>query len=480
MITLLLLFCAVAIAWSQPLPEVGTILWEMRYTGGMLTNTIDYAPNADLIFAGTKSGRILVVKGATGAILDTIYMDSLIPRIGDGLPFIAHCISSSRDGTQLCIAGTSEPLGLSNGKVFLIEYPSRRIVMDNLYQGLHSWESMRVKVSPSGRYVVVPSSSYIPGRNLIPLGHRLYDRFRNVSVSLSCRSPDDRGDFDADERLFVYAGEGKVQGVKVNNQVMLLDLDDLSKPAKLFDEYGVPKLSSDGRFIMNCGLGYHVTTPEYSYYPPSAMVIDIESDSVVWRLDGRLVRDEWWMYILDLRYSAWSHDAKRMYTERHTSNGPEQLSGGLFFNVGDSIPYARICDACSFSGDRNSQFYTVVSNPQLTISYSITPQKDGITARLLSPTTAIHSLTTEHGDDGVYPNPTIGDVSVRGDHAVASTWWSVSDVTGKTVAYGLVPQPGEGGECLVRLPQELKPGVYVVLLLDAQNQPLCSHSVIKR
>lgn len=474
-ISLLVLFCVGINGHAQSLPIVGSRLWEINYKPNVATGAIDYAPGVDLVFSGTQGGAIYVVNGTTGTILDTIRTDSWFLTPG-GRP-LSHIsdVSCSLDGRFLCVAASTGDDKL--GKVVLMEYPSKRIVMDSLYYGSNYWAAVRIKVSPSGRYVVVPVIGGIDNRWV-----RLYDRIRDTSVVFSSYVYHDRGDFDTDERYFVFPTLGKARGELVYNQIALLKLDDLSKPAKLIDEYGFPEISADGRYLMNSGYGYPYTaTPAY-LFPSRISVIDIATDSVFWKLDAQPTTDNNG-YAIDLYYCAWAEDASRFYAERRSTKIPAEWRGRAFYNVGDSVPKAMMCDRpwldnCYFSGNIHGDRIGCVSNPQLTIGF--TNGGTGLRAELLTPTTSVLPLTPVHIGDGVYPNPTTGEVHVRCKHVVSAKRWSLTGIKGEMVVQGMVSAPETGSDCLIPLPREIASGVYIITLVDSKQQPLCSHKVIKQ
>ncbi|MBK7034399.1 MAG: hypothetical protein IPH49_14300 [Ignavibacteria bacterium] len=83
----------------------------------------------------SASGRVLVVRGATGEVLDTIYTSTEEWRIRPDVPPMRDVvdISCSRDGKVLCLTAI---IG-SNYKTVIMDYPSKRIIKDSVVVGPH-------------------------------------------------------------------------------------------------------------------------------------------------------------------------------------------------------------------------------------------------------------------------------------------------------------------------------------------------------
>ncbi len=467
-------------------------MWEIAYEGTRDSPAIAYAPDQDLIFAGTYpatgevGGEIYVVRGSTGTVIDTILI-GLWSINGKPLTNI-ESISCSSDGSLLCICagnGNSESGRSVGGKVFVLEYPSRRIVIDSIiYNDEGSWKGVRGFISPTGRYVVVPFWSVTSVSML-----RVIDRQSDTSFYLANSR---YGDFDDNERYLAFSTIGEVNKYPVSNQVAIVDLSNLSKPPKRYNEYGTPSLSSNGRFLMIGGFGaYPAEYSRYHYHASRATVTDLETDSIIWALGEKKYLGVDPFPKLDFMGCTWSEDASKVFLYGIDLEDVSDWSTRSFYRVGDTVSNSRMCDSCHYcgtvSGGRGQDgLIGSVANPQLTIGYTnggiIRPIGAGLTAEALSHTTSTTVSNLLESHDLTFPNPVKGDLHIRCIHVSTATHWILTSINGERIAEGLVVNnPTQyDNEIAITLPPNLAIGVYNVRLIDSRLTSQCSYVVMKQ
>ncbi|MBK7576333.1 MAG: T9SS type A sorting domain-containing protein [Ignavibacteria bacterium] len=465
---------------AQTLPRVGQVLWEIRYDGFVSMGGISYAESAGLLFAGA-SGRVLVVRGATGEVLDTIYTSTEEWRIRPDVPPMRDVvdISCSRDGKVLCLTAI---IG-SNYKTVIMDYPSKRIIKDSVVVGrTDAWKLMRAAVSPMGRYVAVhdtAQSGDVPGRNQL----RLYDLAQDTSYLFDGRSWA-RCDFDDEEQQMVFLSSGSIGSALCGNRLSIATLGEGAPVIRHTQEYGWPAISGDGSFVMSSGYGVAMDLSPYPVAKPRARVVEIESGKIVWSLDGDFSGGDNGSGYNELARPAWSRDASRLFCVRNSKNIPADWRGRIFYNTissNDTVPFQRMVDSSEYNGSGWTETAGSTSNSQLTIGFkSGGGDFDGLRAESLVPTTSSVAGSTITADGGVvYPNPMTGTVTVScGSNSIA-TKWTIYAFSGEEVASGaLAPTPTrEGAAYTFNLPRTVRAGAYMLQLQNGAI-PLCTRKVV--
>lgn len=454
---------------AQELPVVGTRLWKVEYRNGSPTGAIAYAPNANIVFGGSHGGKIYVINGTTGVIQDTIWTNTWLLR-PDGVELgIVSDISCSYDGSVIAVTARN----LDSCKVVLLEYPSKRILMDSLYVGGdQDWWSFRVKVSPSGRYVVVPDTG-----NFYQRGLRLHDRLKDTVYILENGRPS-QPDFDDAERFMVYNTHGVIDGpLEYDDRVSVLDLNETPPTPRHLKEYGLPSISADGRILMISGLGveYKQQNPDLvAIGEPRSSVYDLQTDSLIWRITGDLSGD----FDHDLTLHQWSKDATSLFVIRDSKNIPTGMTGRILYRVGDSTPVAKLCDECWFAGRYWSEYTGSIANSNLTVAYY-----NGQTGLLAVAMTGVSSNVDEKIDNSgiVYPNPSTGELRVRCSSIELPTRWLLTTNNGVLAAQGsLVPDEAMSadGTTSIQLDKELSRGSYLLTLRNDRGVLGCTQKVV--
>ncbi len=460
-------------AIAQTLPKVGGRLWTLPLNHNP-SGALAYAPLSDLVFVGFQTGgEILVVKGASGQLLDIIRNETWYdPQTGSPLAYVRD-LSCSLDGTRLLIGYRSVS---QRGRVVLIDYPSKQVLSDSVFVGLYQWEHMHIKLSPSGRYSVTPADTGFVQKRI-----KLHDHQRGNSLILESNPLLPQGDFDSHERYFTYPVKGNVMGTQVTNQVALLQLDSLDKSPKIYNECGTSTLSEDGRLLMIAGHAFNEATKPIQV-PRFATVIDIATDSIVWQLKSGPVVDD-----VELAHFAWSSDASRLFLWRSSYKITTEWFARIFYNFGDSLPNAMMCDTCAFDGSiyhtitPNTMVTSSVANSDLTIGFSVGNWFYGLVAENLSPTTSVMTEQDQRIMESTYPNPTSGNVYLQCRHFNEVRNWAAFSILGDRVAQGSLPIASSESfnERMITLPAHLLSGMYVVVLTNVGDSPLCTHVVVK-
>lgn len=454
--------------YAQTLPVVGQVLWKIEYQNGTTTGAIDYAPITDVVFAGCQGSKIYVVKGTTGEILDTIWTSDWALLPGVRPLTIVSDLSCSHDGGLIAITVRND----DDCKVVLLEYPSKRILMDSLYVGMsQEWRIFRIKVSPSGRYVVVPNSG-----NLFSSGIRLHDR-GNDTMYLLANGRTGGIDFDDDEKTMVYGTHGYIEGEtkEYGNRVSLLNLTQKPYTHRHLKAYGRATLSADGEYLMVAGYGieYNQTNP-IIFNGPQASVYNLANDSLVWRTQGDLSGLNDW----DFTMHQWSKDATKLFAYRDSKYVPaDWRSNGVLYNVGDSLPYARPCNDCITLGEWWTEGNGSVFTPDLQIAFfnGLT----GLRASSMAPPTSAPDIVTE-GSDIIYPNPTTGVVRVRCSAAGIATSWALASIGGEQFSRGAIElgEQNNVSEYSIALSKDLVRGSYFLSLMSERGAVLCTQKVV--
>jgi hypothetical protein len=369
-----------------------------------------------------------------------------------------------------------------HSKVVVLEYPSKRILLDSLYiDKRQSWRYFRITVSPTGRYVAVPDTGFYSysWRN----GIRLYDLVEGTSCEISNGSiyagP---VDFDDAERYMVYTRIGTIgsDGQVYRNCISIADLSTFPPAVRNLNDYGRGSISADGRYIMVSGAGIGMN-PDWSdpITRPRASVYDRATDSLIWRvsgdLSGSLNRFD------EFNAHQWSKDGKTLFTRRQSLKVPEDWRrSGVLYNVGDSVPYARLCDTCFFMGHNIEQdAFGSVATPDLGTGFVNAFSEAGLVSISLSPTTYVTDIGATPSPI-VYPNPSTGEVRMRCASPQIAIRWGLASVSGQEIARGLLTaqdaQPTDGAY-VIRLGTDLPHGTYFLTLYGEQGTALCTQNV---
>ena len=472
-LSLIVMVSSFEAARAQPLSVVGNVMWRIPYLRGNPTGAVAYAPSADLVFAGAQQGEIYVVRGTSGVPIDTISIDNwrLTPN---GRPLDNPSdLSCSRDGRVIAVTVRND----DHSKVVVLEYPSKRILLDSLYiDKRQSWRHFRITVSPTGRYVAVPDTGFYTysWRN----GIRLYDLVEGTSCEISNGSiyagP---VDFDDAERYMVYTRIGTIgsDGQVYRNCISIADLSTFPPAVRNLNDYGRGSISADGRYIMVSGAGIGMN-PDWSdpITRPRASVYDRATDSLIWRVSG-----DYRSQPPDFVQHQWSKDAGTFFTRgTSTSAPPDWGSRGVFYRVGDSLPYARPCDTCYFNGLHLTYGYGTVGTPDLRVTFANAFALGGLVAYSMTPTTSVEDAPI--GSSVVYPNPSTGEVRMRCASPQIAIRWGLASVSGQEIARGLLTaqdaQPTDGAY-VIRLGTDLPHGTYFLTLYGEQGTALCTQNV---
>ena len=138
-------------AMGQEIPMYNDTLWvvnarEQVYPFNFQVNGLGYAPATNTLYSGSESGLIALYDAETGVLKDTILLAH--KRI--------HGLDVSADGTRIYVyVQDSAAKGyVDRAKGQVIEYPSKRIVVDSVPSG-YLW----TKISPDGRYLATGTNS---------------------------------------------------------------------------------------------------------------------------------------------------------------------------------------------------------------------------------------------------------------------------------------------------------------------------------
>ena len=462
---------------AQTLPVVGRVLWRVPFLNGNPTGAIAYAPSADLVFAGAQRGEIYVVRGTSGESIDTISIDTwrLTP---DGIPLDNPCdLACSRDGRVIAVTVRNDDVS----KVVVLEYPSKRILRDSLYISRLSNEyiSYRITVSPSGRYVTVPDA----GTSQVSFnGMRLFDLEADTSCIISNGSAVfGKVDFDDAERYMVFTTIGTMGSdpQEYRNCISLADLSTFPPTVRNLNDYGRGSISADGRYIMVSGAGIGVdpvTSDPITL--PRASVYERATDSLIWRVNGKSGSGA-----IDFVQHQWSKDARRLFIMLRSTKVPEDwVRRGVFYRVGDSLPYARPCDSCYYNGSYTYTNYGTVGNADLDVTFANAFVTGGLVAISMTPTTSVADIGTPEVPV-VYPNPSTGEVRVRCSTSALVRGWGLATINGQDVARGTFAatdaQPTDGSY-VVRIGTDVPTGVYFLTLYGEQGTALCTQKVVRQ
>ena len=465
---------------AQTLPVVGRVLWRVPFNP---TGAIAYAPSVDLVFAGVYGGMIVVVKGSSGEPQDTILTDTwrLSP---DGDPLsVSTDLSCSRDGRVIAVTVRNDDVS----KVVVLEYPSKRILLDNLYISALSSEyiTYRITVSPSGRYVTVPDS----GMGAVSLsGMRLFDLAGDTSCIIANGSAAfGKVDFDDAERYMVFSTVGRVGSdpQRYRNCISLADLSTFPPTVRDLNDYGRGSISADGRYIMVSGAGIGVdpvTSDPITL--PRASVYERATDSLIWRVRGDLTGS--FNRFDEFNAHQWSKDARTLFTLRQSTRVPEDWRrNGVFYRVGDSVPYARPCDTCYFYGQfvsNTSTAFGSVGSSDLTTAFLNAFAAGGLQSISMTPTTSVTDIGTTDTSI-VYPNPSTGEVRIRCSSPTPPERWGLTSINGQAIASGALT-PNEAhpidGSYTVRIGTDVPKGTYLLTLYGEQGTVVCTQNVVRQ
>jgi hypothetical protein len=471
--SLVLLVGSSEAARAQTLPVVGKVMWRIPFLRGVPTGAVAYAPSADLVFAGAEIGEIYVVQGTSGVPVDTISIDNwrLTP---DGRPLDNPCdLSCSRDGRVIAVTVRNDDVS----KVVVLEYPSKRILLDSLYISTLSNEYIdyRITVSPSGRYVTVPNAG---GGHVSRNGMRLFDLAADTSCVISNGSAVfGKVDFDDAERYMVFTTVGTVGSdpQRYSNCISLADLSTFPPVVRNLNDYGRGSISADGRYIMVSGAGIDddvITSDPITL--PRASVYERATDSLIWR-----VRGDFGSTPIDFVQHQWAKDAGSLFIAlRSTTAPPDWGSRGVFYRVGDSLPFARPCDTCYYNGNYTATSYGTVGTPDLRVTFANAFALGGLVAYSMTPTTSVEDAPM--GSSVVYPNPSTGEVRMRCASPQIAIRWGLASVTGQEIARGALTaqdaQPTDGAY-VIRLGTDLPHGTYFLTLYGEHGTALCTQNV---
>ncbi len=462
---------------AQTLPVVGRVLWNIPFRTVNATGALAYAPASDIVLAGSDIGFILVVQASNGFILDTIWTNTwrLTP---DGMPlsFVSD-LSCSRDGRVIAVTVTNNDVS----KVVVLEYPSKRILLDNLYISRLSNEyiSYRITVSPSGRYVTVPDT----GTSHVSFnGMRLYDLAADTSCEITRGSAVfGKVDFDDAERYMVFTTVGTVGGDAqlFRNSVSLADLSTFPPTVRDLNDYGRGSISADGRYIMvsGAGVGMDPNTSD-PITLPRASVYERATDSLIWRVNGKSGSGA-----IDFVQHQWSKDARRLFIMLRSTRVPEDwVRRGVFYRVGDSLPYARPCDSCYFNGSYTATNYGTIGNADLDITFVNAFALGGLVSISMTPTTSVTDIGTTDTSI-VYPNPSTGEVHIRCSSPTPPERWGLTSINGQAIASGALTlneaHPIDGSY-IVRIGTDVPKGTYLLTLYGEQGTVVSTQNVVRQ
>ncbi|MCX6139523.1 MAG: T9SS type A sorting domain-containing protein [Candidatus Kapabacteria bacterium] len=461
-----------AISDCQLLPRVGVRLWSIGFDKEYSTGAIDYAPVTDLVFSGNRNGEIRVIRGGTGELIDRLRVNTRLYG-GQQLNCVMD-VSCTTDGRLLSVVVTNIfdyfPSDSIQSNIFVVEYPSGKILYDSLYNrkfGISNSgvEYLKAEISPHGRYLALPNNPN--GIDLQHWGwHRVLDIHRGTSVVLDSISV--IGNFDDSESSFVCAVELPETSPRIPNRIALWNVNDLSEPPRYYDSYGTPRISADGRYLMT--LGYTLD------YPGAADVIDVGSGKVIWHLGPKSVAmnvSPFWPGFM------WAEDASKFILSCPLCS-PGDWVGNIIFNYGDSIPTANMSRTVPFYGHGKSLDYGLGSAATPDLSIGLSNRGDSVLAVALNMLVGVNDVLVKRVES-VYPNPTKGEIHIRCEKLVDARQWNVVNIAGETVAQGEFRsnEVGNSEEGLISLPHFLASGMYVVTVTDAMKSPLCSHMVLK-
>ncbi|MBK7032002.1 MAG: hypothetical protein IPH49_01730 [Ignavibacteria bacterium] len=152
---------------AQELPTFGKPLWTLDLDTIYSRGAIDYAAEKDLVFVGTKTGSIIVLDAKNGIVVHSFNVRS-IPRYRYLTGVLdVYSVRCSRDGRTLAVGVTSRRLPRLTCDIFVLDYPSWRVVDTLLYSksdpSEDPYQYSQFGISPSGQYLAMPDSSWREG-----------------------------------------------------------------------------------------------------------------------------------------------------------------------------------------------------------------------------------------------------------------------------------------------------------------------------
>ena len=469
-------------SWSQELPTFGKNLWTLNLDTLYVRGAIDCAADANLLFVGTKKGWLLAIDSEKGVVVDSFNVRSLSRYRDLSGKLDVYSVRCSQDGRTVAVGVTSTRVTSDlTCDIFVLQYPSWRVV-DTLLFSLSGpsrdpYGDCQFGISPSGRYLALPDSSWKPmttdsSLKRLRVLDRSTGRYRVVPWSTESRL-----DFDGIESTIAYCEMVNTSRGYYMNYVRTLSLTDEQSTPQGWDVYGIPYLSADGSKLMVAGYGRHFDKQELDLLP-HATVYDIATRDTIWHL-----KSDRSGVGLDLISASWSKDGKHILTYRDSRNlVPREWHGTVLYRVGESKPIAKLDTNVWFSYRAFGEDRAGVSHPNLTGGYF---------ARYNIVHATDYSLGTTGTDeikpkvpDVIYPNPTSGSVTVSCSSASPAVSWGVFTLTGNMVAKGMLgdsfKNPYGDATFLVQLPESLPISRLLLTLQDRTGKSVCTYQMVMK
>lgn len=462
---------------AQELPVFGKPLWTLDLDTIYARGAIDYAAEIDLLFVGTKTGSIIVIDAKNGIVVGSFHVRS-IPRYRDLTGVLdVYSVRCSRDGRTLAVGVTSRRLPRLTCDIFVLDYPSWRVVDTLLYSksdpSEDPYQYSQFGISPSGRYLALPDSSWregVPDWTLPKM--KVLDRSSGKSRVVTWSRFADV-DFDSSESLIAYCEVVNTSKGYYGNYVRTLSMVDEQSTPQGWDVYGTPCLSSDGSKLMVAGNGHHNPNEELDLLP-HVTVYDLKTRDTIWHLPGDRTGVGG-----DLVGASWSKDGKTVLTGRaSTKLVPPEWHGNVLYRVGESRPFAKLDTNVWFARRFVAEDRAAVSSRDLTRGYVALYNNVYAVDYSLGTTGSLDPGST--ADNLIYPNPTSGSVTVSCSSSSPAVAWSIYTNSGVMVAHGDVDvnTDNENNTYNLQLPPGLAPSVYILVLQNDDGVKTCAYRVM--
>ncbi len=462
---------------AQELPTFGKPLWTLDLDTIYSRGAIDYAAEKDLVFVGTKTGSIIVLDAKNGIVVHSFNVRS-IPRYRYLTGVLdVYSVRCSRDGRTLAVGVTSRRLPRLTCDIFVLDYPSWRVVDTLLYSksdpSEDPYQYSQFGISPSGRYLAMPDSSWregVPDWTLPKM--KLLDRSSGKSRVVTWSRFADV-DFDSSESLIAYCEVVNTSRGYYGNYVRTLSMADEPSTPQGWDVYGTPCLSSDGSKLMVAGNGHHNLNEELDLLP-HATVYDLKTRDTIWHLPGDRTGVGG-----DLVSASWSKDGKMVLTSRASRKlVPPEWHGFVMYRVGESRPFAKLDSNVWFARRFVAEDRAAVCIPDLTRGY-VALNNNVFAVDYSLETTGAHDPGSA-ADDAIYPNPASSSVTVSCSSSSPAVAWGIYTNSGVMVAHGEldVNTDNENNTYNIQLPTGLAPSVYILVLQNTEGVKTCAYRVM--
>ncbi len=478
---LFVLVCGQAQTLAQELPTFGKPLWTLNLDTLRARGAVDFASDVNQLFIGTRKGWVLVIDAESGVVTDSFSV-RVIPRYRNLTGVLdVYSVRCSQDGRTLVVGVTStrNPVELTCD-IFVLEYPSWRVVDTLLYSKSDTpepWDYSQFGISPSGRYLALPDSSWRDGASDWTLPRmKILDRSTGRSRVVTW-AYDPILDFDSSESTIAYCEVVNTSRGYYMNYVRTLSLVEDTSTPQGWDVYGTPSLSSDGSKLMVSGYGRHESQEELNLLP-HVTIYDMKTRDTIWHMRGDRTGNG-----SDLAVASWSKDCKHVLTNRaSTKLVPPEWHGIVKYRVGEEKPFAKLDTSTWFVFRTIGQDRAGVGHPNLTRGYFVLNSR--VLAFDYSPETTGSQEPGSAADDVIFPNPTSGSVTVSCKSDLPAVSWSVYTLSGGITAKGVLedfaPDSQGVSRYQIHLAETLPPGKFLLTLQDRLGNNVCTYQMVTK